>query len=194
MSFSHDHFRRHVLRTSTETVGSVIWGEVIWFCQSEICNLDVPINSNKNILWFEVSVNNSFLMQVLKAQKNFNHVKSGSLFGHTFAFFYDTEHFPSWTVLKNEGKVVCSFKRELHFDYERMIDWFHDVSFIHDDFFFFMFENESLIDEFHGIKFSVFLEAAQKDFWKPAHSDAVVNVEWWNINLGAGYFLDGDEL
>lgn len=36
----------------------------------------------------------------------------------------------------------------------------HDIPFVHDDVFLFVFDNDLLIDNFHGVEVAVFFESA----------------------------------
>lgn len=51
-----------------------------------------------------------------------------------------------------------------------MISSFHDISLIHDDSLFFVFHDDFLINNFHGVKFTIILESTEKNFWKATWS------------------------
>ena len=118
----------------------------------------MPVDVNKDIFWFEVSVNDSLDVQVLKTQEDLNHVESGHVLRHSFVFFDETKHFASGTVLKNKRQIVGSLKGEFNLYNKGMIDGFHYVPLVHDNFCFFVLQNHPFVNEFHGIKFAIFLE------------------------------------
>lgn len=60
-----DDLRGDVLRGTTEGIGPIAGQESL--DEAEISNLDVPILLHKHVLWFQVSVNQIFRVQVLKS-------------------------------------------------------------------------------------------------------------------------------
>lgn len=58
-----------------------------------------------------------------------------------------------------------------------MLELCHNISLIHDNFFLFVLENEFLIDNLHGVEFSIFLKPAQKNLRKSSCTDALQNIK-----------------
>lgn len=92
-----DHFRRHVLSASAETVGDFSAVEP-GLRQSKISDLDMSIVIDQQILRFEVSIDDVLLMQVHESIKNFYEVESSIGLGHSFDGFEVIEEFSAWTI------------------------------------------------------------------------------------------------
>ena len=60
-----DHFRRHVLSATAKTVSDIPAVES-HFGQTEVCNFNMSVMVNQQILRFEISIDDILLMQVHK--------------------------------------------------------------------------------------------------------------------------------
>ena len=76
-----DHFWRHVLSTAAKTV-SHFSGIKASLGKAKICNFDMSIMIDKQILRFEVSVDDVLLVDVHESVQNFNEVESSMFFAH----------------------------------------------------------------------------------------------------------------
>ncbi len=81
MAWTFEDFRSHVVRGSLKRstyFGNVLIGlDFNLLGSPEVCDFDGTIFSDKNVRTFEVSVNDEFLMQVVKPSQNM-FTKSGS--------------------------------------------------------------------------------------------------------------------
>ena len=71
-----NHFRRHVLSTTTKAVGDLSRIKTK-FGQSKISNFDMPIMINQQIFRFKIPVDDILLMQIHEAIENFDEVEFG---------------------------------------------------------------------------------------------------------------------
>lgn len=64
MALAHKNLWAHVLWGATERVGPLsFWDN---FRQSKICNFNMAVNINKNILWLDISVDDVLIMEVFQ--------------------------------------------------------------------------------------------------------------------------------
>lgn len=69
----------------------------------------------------------------------------------------------------------------------------HYVSFVHDDFFLLIFNNERFGDNFHCVEFSILLESAEIYITKPSTSDTLDDIEGIKGDDGLFDSIDGLE-
>lgn len=74
-----------------------------------------------------------------------------------------------------------------------MLELGHNVSLIHNNFFLFIFEDEFLINDLHGIELSIFLKPAKKNLRKSSCADTLENIKRVQRNSILFDFKDGLE-
>ena len=73
----------------------------MWFLkaglgQTKVCQADMSLLVNKNVLWFEIAVDDAGLVQVLECKRHFGSVKPRAFFIETtFLLFQVEEKFTS---------------------------------------------------------------------------------------------------
>lgn len=124
----------------------------------------MPVLPEKNILWFDISIDNVVLMEIRKSKKDFDDIKPGYIFGESFIFFDESEEFSSRAIFYNKDEKFGCFECKFHFYEKRVLRCFHDVSFVHDDIFLFVFYDHFFVDYFHGVELAIFLETTEIHF------------------------------
>ena len=193
MALLHDHFRRHILGASTKWVSPVIDRGNFGFRQAKISNVSMAINVNHNILRLKVSVNDVVFVDLLQPKQNLGNVEPGFLFIHFSELFHQVKKLSSGIVLHDKNDVIFGLKGEVKLGYVKLIsESNHDVSFIHDDAFLLVFDNERLWDDLHCVEFSVFLKSTQIHITEPSTSNTLDDFEW--IQSNGRLFLTIDRL
>lgn len=173
MSGLHDHLWRHILGTSTERSGPILVRLNVWLGESKISNSDVSLQVQENVLRFEVSVNDSLLMNLFQPEKGLDYVEFCNFFPHFSELFNKVEQLPSRTVLQDEYQTLLRFKTEFHLYNEWMLQLFHNLHFVYDYPLFFVLDDELLIDDFHRIEFSILKESYEIDLGEPSRANAL---------------------
>ena len=96
-----DHFRRHVLSAAAKTVSDIPAVES-HFGQTEVCNFNMSVMVNQQILRFEISIDDILLMQVHKTVQYFDEVESSMFFRHSFDGLQIVEQLSSRTIYVKE--------------------------------------------------------------------------------------------
>ncbi len=63
-----------------------------------------------DILWFEISVDDVMIMDLLQSEQNLSDVKSGFFLIHFSELFNQVEEFPACVVLHHKDKIVFRLK------------------------------------------------------------------------------------
>ena len=92
-----DHLRRHVLRTSTKTISNIpaIQSNLR---QSKICNLDMSIMIDQQILRLKIPIYDVLLMKIHESIENLNKVKSSMFFTHPLHSFQVVKQLTARTI------------------------------------------------------------------------------------------------
>ena len=159
----HDHFRRHVLRTTTKRVGKLPFMH-IGFGQAQISDFDVAVQSKQDVFGFDISVDDFVAVEVAESQKDLDDVEPGHFFAEPAVSADESKKFSSGAILDDKDQVFFSLKGVLEVDNERMGGFLHDVALIHDYSLFFVFYDHLLIYQLHSIKIVVEFTSAEKDF------------------------------
>ena len=73
-----------------------------YLAEAKICNLDMPIDIYKYVLWLYVSIHNIQVMQILQAFKHFSKVELGLFFSKLLDLAEMEEHFTAGADVHNE--------------------------------------------------------------------------------------------
>lgn len=175
VSTFEEHFWSHVFWRPTKTIGKFVWsGE---FRESEIRDTNMPIQIEKYVFRFDVTVHDSHLVQVQHADADFHKVKLSLLLWHSLEGFELIEEFSSATELEYKYNKVATLKGKEHLDCKRMMDECHDVSFILEQFCFLVLDDELFVYQFHGIEVTVHFWSHQVDLWESTRSNAFQNLK-----------------
>lgn len=66
--------------------------------KSEICNFDMPINPDKEVLGLQIPVNDIFWVNIIQANQYLQEIELGLVLFHTFDSFQLIEQLTTWTV------------------------------------------------------------------------------------------------
>jgi len=188
MSIFQDHLRRHVFWTTTEWVGTIIDCRNVGFGQTKIGDISVTINVNHDVLWLEVSVNNIMIVNLLQPEKNFGNVKSCCFLIHFSKSFDQIKQLSTFIILHNKYNILLGLKCIIEFSNVKLISQLdHDISLVHDDFLFLVFDNKGLWNHFHGIKSTIFFESAQINITKTSASDTLNDLKGTQSNYRLFY-------
>ena len=91
------------------------------FAQTEIGESDVSLCIDQDVFGFNISVNYSLGMKVLKGEDNFGHVELCALFGKLACKLKMIEQLTSVDEFHNEIKIYVVLKCKLQLHHKRMI-------------------------------------------------------------------------
>ena len=80
--------------------------------QSKVCNLDVAVFSQQDIVWLQVSIDHTVLVQVLKCQDDLASVDLGYFFRQTSLSLEVLAQITARAVLKKEKDVLAVLEGE----------------------------------------------------------------------------------
>lgn len=106
MPASHDYLRSQILRSAAEREASVHY----FLGKAKVCNLDVAIFRNQEILWFQVSVGNLLTVQILQSQNYFSDVEESHIVGEESLLAQESEDLAALNVLKGHEEPVLILK------------------------------------------------------------------------------------
>ncbi len=103
-----EHFWAQVLWRPTKRMRALIFFDNLR--KSKVCNLDVPIHIDKDVFGLYVTVDNVFIVQVLKSEQNLAHVELCKFFGEFVALQQVTKKFTACTDIHYEEKLLVGLE------------------------------------------------------------------------------------
>ena len=101
------YFRSHEFRGTTECAGSAAIPHIL-LAETVVTNLDMAIQSQKNVVKLQITVNDTILMEVFERQANFCGIEP-KLFGSITYF----KHSIRANSTKEKKNVLCSLQAKL---------------------------------------------------------------------------------
>ena len=125
------------------------------FREPKICNLNMPIMINKQILRLQVPINNILLMQVHKPIQDLNKIKPGMLLLHPLNSLKIIKQLPPGTIVKHKADKVMRLKAVIHPNNKRMIKPLIDHFLILDNILLLVLGYKPLHHDLHGVELPV---------------------------------------
>jgi len=110
MAASNKDLWTHVLKTATKGVSFLCCD----LGKTKICDFDVSTKIEHDVLRFEISVDNIFLMQILNSQQNLDKVLFGLFLLEPHHSPLQMKKLPSWTIVQHHDKVQVSLDEIFH--------------------------------------------------------------------------------
>lgn len=108
MALTHQDFWAHVFRRATERMRSLTVRD--YLRKSEISNLQVSINVNKNVLWFDIPVDNIHVVQMLQSEQKLRKVELGLILREPLNFTKVEEHLSTSAQVHYEKQLSFGLK------------------------------------------------------------------------------------
>lgn len=123
---SNDHLGRNVFRGADEGVGFKFVVSLVNFSKAEVSEEDVPIHSDKDVLWLQITIVNFRFMKVAQRKSYLCCVESHPVFAEASLFRKMLEKFTSLDERHHEIDVCLFDENVLHGNYEGVLDLKHD--------------------------------------------------------------------
>ena len=120
-------FGCEVLRGTAEGVGLIVHSHVL-LRKTEIGNSDMALRVKEYIFWFEVSVNDSLIVQAAQCVNYLGSVDLCPLFAKLLVFPQVGEKFSSVQEVNNEVKFSLSLEGVVQPNDVRIFDFLKDIS------------------------------------------------------------------
>ena len=122
-----DHFWSCVAGTSACCFKRFVL--LIYIRQAKVYDFDVVLLVEKKVFWFEVSVADAHLVDVLDARNNLLKETTSLVFLQTLAFDDIVEEFSSTCILHDEKKLARGFYNFVQLDHVRVPHYLQNVNF-----------------------------------------------------------------
>jgi hypothetical protein len=100
MTLPLENLRAHVLWRPTEGMRALFFGNN--FAETEVRQLEVPIDVNENVLWLDISIDHIEVMEVLETQQELSEVKFGLWLGELLYVSEMEEHLSAGAEVHDE--------------------------------------------------------------------------------------------
>ena len=101
------HLRADVFRAAAERLVQIIQ-TLSLLAKTEVCQLDVPSEVNKDVFWLQISIRNVVIVQVLNRQDDLSYYHFCILFIKSLLLAEMIEQLASRAELKDEMQVLLS--------------------------------------------------------------------------------------
>jgi hypothetical protein len=100
-----NHFWSHILECSTECVSLL---HMVWLnAPSKITNLDDIPFFDQNVLWFDISMNETLLVKIVNSRTDLNEKVKCSVFAQKLFLSDQVEQVTFWRIF--QSKIDCGF-------------------------------------------------------------------------------------
>mmetsp|Transcript_23181 Transcript_23181/g.54206 ORF Transcript_23181/g.54206 Transcript_23181/m.54206 type:complete len:204 (-) Transcript_23181:881-1492(-) len=121
VSLLRQHLRGHVLRRPTEGVRRLLRSVADVLGQAEVGQLDVTVCGQKQVLWFQVTVDEAHGVQVLQGQHHLGRVEARTLLGKTLLFLKVGEELTTIDVVQDHIQLVFRLEGVFEVDKEGVL-------------------------------------------------------------------------
>lgn len=123
MTLIEKNLRSKVLGCSTNTLG-IIMPKDVFLRQTEISNFDVSVVTHKNVLWFQISVENILRVQVMQSQEYIGCIESGGILLESTNLRKIEEKLTTWAIFEHKKELAITLEGIVHLDNKRMSNIF----------------------------------------------------------------------
>ena len=183
MSVGLDNLRREILWGAAESVGHAAIRGLLDLGQAKICELEVTLRVEKHVLWLEISVDDTVLVQVLQGQGDLGGVETCSILREADLLAEMEEELASIQEVRDEVKRLRRLEGEVKLHNEGMRDLLHDVSLDLRVVHLVRPDDEVLLQSLHGIDLLRVLFARHVDFAKRASAHNFEQLEIFDAQL-----------
>ena len=90
----HNHFRSQILGGANKTLShpTIFFAQSL-FAQTKICESNVALAVNQDVLWLDISIHNTLVMEVFKRKEGFRYVKFSPIFREFMRALEMIQHF-----------------------------------------------------------------------------------------------------
>ena len=127
MAVGLDDLRCEILGGAAEGVGHAVVGWLLDFGQTEIGQLQVALRIKKHILWLEISVDDTVLMEMLESQGNLSRIKARPILVETDLLAQMEEQLSTVEEVRHEVERLGRLEGVVQLDDERVRDLLHDI-------------------------------------------------------------------
>lgn len=106
---SSDNFRSYVLWSTTKGEGDLFFF-FFYFTQSKICYAQVALAINQDVFRFEISVDDSIIMQALQSQNHLGGVKTSSVLLESAIFLKMVKELSTVDIIHHEVQFIAALK------------------------------------------------------------------------------------
>ena len=128
MALTHDYFWRQILRCSAQGIRPI--NDLL--SESEISDSKMPIRSNQQIFWLQVSISDLALMKILQCQCDLCNVKQRNIVWEDIFFPQKPENLTALDEIEHKVKVDFVLKSLNKVDNERVRGPSKNILFILD--------------------------------------------------------------
>jgi hypothetical protein len=156
------HFRSHVFKCSTECVSLL---HMVWLdAPTEITNFNDVAIFNQNVLWFDISMDQTLFMKIIDSGTNLNEKVKCSIFAQKLFFSDQIEQITFWCILKSKVNCCFVFKRSVKSTNILVIELLLNSDFSYQSFFDLATGKRRFFNLFHSYLYSSRFMFSQLNF------------------------------
>lgn len=159
-----------ILGRTTEGEGDVVVGHSL-FDEAKVCEMDMAEDVEHKVLWFEITIDDAVLVEVLDRQEHLGSVEAGLIFVKLIDVGHVVEELSTSEVVHHKVQFVSGLEAVSKTDDERMVDPLHDVLFSHGMANSIGSNDGLLLEDLHGVDTTCISLLDLVDFSVPSSAD-----------------------
>ena len=178
-----DHFWCQIFGCSAESVSHTILC-LLHLAEAEICQFEMALRVEENILWLQVTIDDSVLVEVSESQHDLGCIEARSVLSESNLVAEMEEKLAAIQKVGDEIQTFVGLKGVVELDNERMCDLLHDVPLNLDLVRLVGADDEVLLERLHRVDLIACLLLGEVDFTKGASANDLEQLEVFDGQLG----------